>query len=135
MRDAARAPDATTPVVGDVRDGQVLERAVHGADAVVSALGPVKGERDLHATLAPALVAAMDAAEQSKPAFRSPNALPTPAADQENQIEKLDQRCEICFEASDPGNMLLCDACDGGYHTFCLKVRLVPEDSPLTHTL
>lgn len=74
-------------------------------------------------------VAAMDAAEQSKPAFRSPNALPTPAADQENQIEKLDQRCEICFEASDPGNMLLCDACDGGYHTFCLrpKVTVVPH--------
>jgi len=63
VRDAARAPERTTPVVGDVRDGDTLRRAVAGADAVVSALGPVKGEKHLHATVAPALVAAMDAAE------------------------------------------------------------------------
>ena len=73
-------------------------------------------------------VGEMEAAEKGEPTFRSPNALP-PAVDQEKQIEKLDQRCEICFEASDPGNMLLCDACDGGYHTFCLrpKVTVVPH--------
>ena len=38
--------------------------------------------------------------------------------------EKLDQRCEICFEATDPSNMLLCDGCDVGYHTFCLRPKV-----------
>ena len=51
------------------------------------------------------------------------------AADAAKVPEKLDQRCEICFEATDPSNMLLCDGCDGGYHTFCLrpKVTVVPH--------
>ena len=41
----------------------------------------------------------------------------------------LDQRCEICSTANDPASMLLCDACDGGYHTYCLtpKVTEVPK--------
>jgi histone demethylase JARID1 len=41
----------------------------------------------------------------------------------------LDQRCEICLTGTDPGSMLLCDACDGGYHTYCLqpKVKVVPK--------
>lgn len=75
-----------------------------------------------------ATVASIDS-EQSKPVFRSPNALPTPAAGQDMQIEKVDQRCEICFTADDPGNMLLCDACDGGYHTFCLR----PKETVVPH--
>ncbi len=60
VRDATRAPERTTPVVGDARDGDTLRRAFAGVDAVVSALGPVKGEKHVHATVAPALVAAMD---------------------------------------------------------------------------
>ena len=60
VRDAARAPEGVEPVVGDVRDGRVLARAVEGAGAVVSALGTTRGESHLHATLAPALVTAMD---------------------------------------------------------------------------
>lgn len=62
VRDAARAPAGTRVVVGDVRDGAALAQVVEGADAVVSALGPTKGEVHLHATVAPALVAAMQAA-------------------------------------------------------------------------
>ncbi len=62
VRDAARAPDRTTPVVGDVRDADTLRQALDGTGGVVSALGPSQGEKHLHATVAPALVAAMDAA-------------------------------------------------------------------------
>ncbi len=62
VRDAARAPAGTDVAVGDVRDGQVLVRALAGAGAVVSALGPRRDETHLHATLAPALVAAMQGA-------------------------------------------------------------------------
>ena len=40
-----------------------------------------------------------------------------------------EQRCEICLNGTDPEHMLLCDACDGGYHTYCLrpKVTVVPH--------
>lgn len=49
-------------VPGDVRDVAVLREAVQGADAVVSALGPVGKEPTLHRDLAPRLIAAMRAA-------------------------------------------------------------------------
>ena len=44
-------------------------------------------------------------------------------------VEKVDQRCEICLQGADPEHMLLCDACDGGYHTYCLrpKVTMLPR--------
>ena len=43
-------------MAGDVRDADVLRRAVTGADAVVSALGPRKGDPTLHREVAPLLV-------------------------------------------------------------------------------
>jgi putative NADH-flavin reductase len=49
-------PDAVELVPGDVRDADVLRRAVTGADAVVSALGPRKGDPRLHREVAPLLV-------------------------------------------------------------------------------
>jgi putative NADH-flavin reductase len=49
-------------VEGDARDAAALTQLVQDADAVVSALGPRKGDRTLHREVAPALVAAMTAA-------------------------------------------------------------------------
>ncbi len=62
VRDAARAPSGVSPVVGDVRDPEALARAVEGADAVVSALGPRGKDHDLHRTMVAGLVPAMRAA-------------------------------------------------------------------------
>ncbi|KAF7641362.1 hypothetical protein LDENG_00283690, partial [Lucifuga dentata] len=41
----------------------------------------------------------------------------------------LNARCRICRRKGDADNMLLCDGCDQGHHTHCLRPRLksVPE--------
>ena len=49
-------------VRGDARDPAALRVLVEGAGAVVSALGPRKGDRTLHREVAPLLLAAMTAA-------------------------------------------------------------------------
>eukprot|EP01103_Thecamoeba_quadrilineata_P008769 TRINITY_DN1849_c0_g1_i2.p1 TRINITY_DN1849_c0_g1~~TRINITY_DN1849_c0_g1_i2.p1 ORF type:complete len:722 (+),score=125.62 TRINITY_DN1849_c0_g1_i2:161-2326(+) len=38
--------------------------------------------------------------------------------------------CEVCWKGGDDELMLLCDRCNGGYHTFCLspKVQAVPKE-------
>lgn len=59
VRDPDRAPDATSVLVGDVRDRAVLAAAVSATDAVVSALGPVGRDRDLHLAMATTLAALM----------------------------------------------------------------------------
>ncbi|XP_048456383.1 bromodomain adjacent to zinc finger domain protein 1A [Rhincodon typus] len=42
----------------------------------------------------------------------------------------LNARCKICHKKGDAENMLLCDGCDRGHHTYCLrpKVKIIPED-------
>jgi putative NADH-flavin reductase len=52
-------PDAVTWVVGDARDPESLAALIGGADVVVSALGPRRGDDTLHRDVAPLLVAAM----------------------------------------------------------------------------
>jgi len=52
-------PGALTWVRGDARDQDALGALVSGADAVVSALGPRRGDDTLHREVAPLLVAAM----------------------------------------------------------------------------
>lgn len=49
-------------VVGDARDPAALSELVAGADVVMSALGPRRGDARLHREVAPLLVAAMRAA-------------------------------------------------------------------------
>ncbi|XP_071354679.1 bromodomain adjacent to zinc finger domain protein 1A isoform X2 [Trachinotus anak] len=41
----------------------------------------------------------------------------------------LNARCRVCRRKGDADNMLLCDSCDRGHHTHCLRPRLksVPE--------
>ncbi|XP_076013145.1 bromodomain adjacent to zinc finger domain protein 1A [Genypterus blacodes] len=41
----------------------------------------------------------------------------------------LNARCRICRRKGDADNMLLCDGCDRGHHTHCLRPRLksIPE--------
>ncbi|MEX5717306.1 NAD(P)-dependent oxidoreductase [Geodermatophilus maliterrae] len=55
----AAGPDAATWVAGDARDPDALSAVVSGGDAVVSALGPHRGDHTLHRDVAPLLVAAM----------------------------------------------------------------------------
>lgn len=64
VRDPARldVPAGVTVVTGDSRDATALARLVEGADAVVSALGPVKKDATLHQDTARALVPVPQAA-------------------------------------------------------------------------
>jgi hypothetical protein len=41
-----------------------------------------------------------------------------------------DEGCRICRRDEDHANLLLCEACNDEYHTYCLKPALecVPED-------
>ena len=41
----------------------------------------------------------------------------------------LNTRCRICKRKNDPESMLLCDGCNRGHHTYCLKPKLksIPE--------
>ncbi|KAL1461553.1 hypothetical protein WDU94_013438, partial [Cyamophila willieti] len=41
----------------------------------------------------------------------------------------LKTNCKLCKTRSDPDQMLLCDSCDKGFHTFCLtpKLKNIPE--------
>ncbi|SDN70939.1 Putative NADH-flavin reductase [Geodermatophilus sp. DSM 45219] len=52
-------PEAVTWVAGDARDPGALSALVDGADAVVSALGPRRGDGTLHREVAPLLVTAL----------------------------------------------------------------------------
>ncbi len=36
----------------------------------------------------------------------------------------LNARCKVCRRKGDAENMLLCDACDRGYHIFCVRPKL-----------
>lgn len=55
-----------TEVVGPIRDVDALRGLVTGADAVVSALGPRRGDRTLHRDVAPLLVEAMRQAHMTR---------------------------------------------------------------------
>src|SRR3712207_14668 len=62
-----RTPDADRPeavswVAGDARNPGALATLVRSADAVVSALGPRRGDTTVHRDVAPLLVAAMQEA-------------------------------------------------------------------------
>ncbi len=52
-------PEAVSWVRGDARDPAALRDLLSGADAVVSALGPRRGDNTLHRQVAPLLVTAM----------------------------------------------------------------------------
>ena len=56
------APAGVTWVQGDARERDALKAVVDGADTVVSALGPRRGDHTLHREVAPLLVAAMQGA-------------------------------------------------------------------------
>lgn len=60
VRDVGRAPAAARVVVGDVRSPDVLYRATGGVDAVLSTLGPTKGEPHLHRDTALALLPVLE---------------------------------------------------------------------------
>ena len=62
VRDPYGAPEETHLVVGDSRDPRALAAALAGAQAVVSALGPVGQDQHLHRDSATGLVSAIAAA-------------------------------------------------------------------------
>ena len=64
VRDPALAglPGQVRLIGGDARNRNALAALVAGADAVVSALGPSRGDRRLHREVAPALIDAMRSA-------------------------------------------------------------------------
>jgi hypothetical protein len=41
------------------------------------------------------------------------------------RIPPLDYPCQVCQRTDDANQMLLCDNCNGGYHLFCLKPKLI----------
>lgn len=43
----------------------------------------------------------------------------------------LNARCCICRRKGDADNMLLCDGCDRGHHTHCLRPRLKVQEPRL----
>lgn len=47
----------------------------------------------------------------------------------------LNARCRICRRKGDADNMLLCDGCDRGHHTHCLRPRLKVRVTPRTGCL
>ena len=46
---------------------------------------------------------------------------PAAESDEENDF---DPECEICKQKNNPERMLLCDGCNGGFHTYCLSTNL-----------
>jgi hypothetical protein len=40
-------------------------------------------------------------------------------------IPPFDYSCQVCQKIDDANQMLLCDNCNGGYHLFCLKPKLI----------
>ncbi|KAB0391284.1 hypothetical protein E2I00_007596, partial [Balaenoptera physalus] len=36
----------------------------------------------------------------------------------------LNARCKICRKKGDAENMVLCDGCDRGHHTYCVRPKL-----------
>ncbi|CAA9336730.1 MAG: hypothetical protein AVDCRST_MAG07-2499 [uncultured Frankineae bacterium] len=58
-RDAGSGPPQVRWVTGDARDAGALRQLVAGSDAVVSALGPRRGDATLHRDMTPLLVTAM----------------------------------------------------------------------------
>uniref|UniRef100_G1NIM5 Bromodomain adjacent to zinc finger domain protein 1A n=1 Tax=Meleagris gallopavo TaxID=9103 RepID=G1NIM5_MELGA len=41
----------------------------------------------------------------------------------------LNARCKVCRKKGDAESMVLCDGCDRGYHTYCIrpKLKIIPE--------
>lgn len=60
------SPSSVRWLLGDARDAEAVADLVSGADAVVSALGPRKGDRTLHRDVAPLVIAAMRGAGVSR---------------------------------------------------------------------
>ena len=48
-------------------------------------------------------------------------------------MAELDVACDKCGSAEDDEEMLLCDACDTGFHMFCLTPK-VSEPKPTLQT-
>lgn len=40
----------------------------------------------------------------------------------------LNARCKICRKKGDAENMVLCDGCDRGHHTYCVRPKLKVVD-------
>ncbi|KAF8468142.1 PLU-1-like protein-domain-containing protein [Kalaharituber pfeilii] len=54
---------------------------------------------------------------------------PTPRSGAQYTKAKPGEKCETCGRGTDNVNMLICDGCDHGYHTYCLDpvVKNIPE--------
>lgn len=132
VRDAARAPAGTTAVVGDASDPAVLARAVAGADAVVSALGPTGKDPDLHRRTAAALVPAMTAAGVRRFVGGSGAGVDAPGdrkRPRDRVISALMQRLGGAMVADKAGEMAVFEASDLDW-TFVRPPRL--GDGPAT---
>ena len=44
--------------------------------------------------------------------------MPDVSDDEDHETE---DKCEVCECADNPENLMLCDMCDEGYHTYCLR--------------
>jgi hypothetical protein len=46
----------------------------------------------------------------------------------DEESEGDDIACELCHHTENGEQMLLCDRCDDGYHTFCVGLEDIPQD-------
>ncbi|PUU77665.1 PLU-1-like protein-domain-containing protein [Tuber borchii] len=58
-----------------------------------------------------------------------PSSTPRTLGGDRNNSSKPGEKCEKCGRGDDMANLLLCESCDHGYHTFCLEpvLKSVPD--------
>ena len=117
VRDPARLPDEVSSgvrvVVGDAADPAALTEALGGADAVVSALGPVRGQPDVHTRTAIVLVFAAPAPDW--PRVRPPRLVDGPRTPGQLEHDATRSTRSTRLTRADLGAFLIEVAVDGSY--------------------
>ncbi|KAF9037813.1 hypothetical protein BDZ89DRAFT_1061401 [Hymenopellis radicata] len=102
-------------------------RVADSEEEVDSPLRPRRSKRVVPDTLS--------TAPKSSIIAPTPAELPAVIHDKVKVKSAQEAHCEICFKDNEGTQMLLCDGCDCGYHTFCLtpKVKSIPKGAWYCH--
>jgi len=63
----------------------------------------------------------------SKPSTRASVELAESIYLEDLEFNSGGEMCAVCQDTKDGDKMLLCDGCDAGYHTYCLKLQEIPS--------